>query len=113
MVPPRILRRHDITFQRTETWLESNDPGCDAGMSSWTISPFTKAPAYSRLGSLQQRRVVLHPDLLAAQGRERARIRAGKATTGVERSHKPHDPRARTFVTTALLILSVCYNKLR
>ena len=60
----QILHAHEITFQRTRTWKDSHDPDFDAKLRA--------LQAFLRWRNTNNR----HPDILAAQRRERARIRS-------------------------------------
>ncbi|HEY1003550.1 MAG TPA: hypothetical protein VGD83_28305 [Streptosporangiaceae bacterium] len=73
----QVLHERGISFQRTRTWKESTDPDRDAKLDR--IEYVTSACpdrcfAFDQFGPLSIR--PRHPDVLAAQRRERARLRS-------------------------------------
>ena len=45
----QLLDRHGVTFQKTKTWKESNDPDKEAKTRGWTPTAGAAAPDTSRL----------------------------------------------------------------
>jgi transposase len=82
-----LLSRRGITFQRTKTWKESPHPERDAKLDriEQVLGRFPdQAFAFDEFGPLRQFTLAnshrrSHPDVLAAQRRERARIRSEKS----------------------------------
>ncbi|WP_436845020.1 hypothetical protein [Streptomyces roseoverticillatus] len=72
-----LLRRRGITFQRTKTWKESPDPDRDAKLDRIHRSLPAQTQALHRYLCWRNTNA-RHPDVLAAQRKERARTRGEK-----------------------------------
>ncbi|MFD5478536.1 hypothetical protein [Streptomyces hawaiiensis] len=77
-----LLARRGVTSQRTKTWKESPDPDRDA-----KLDRIEHVRSYLRWRNANAR----HPDVLAAQRKERARIRSEK---GIRWGGRPLAPAA-------------------
>ena len=86
----QILHERGISFQRTRTWKESTDPDRDAKLgriehvtsaypdrcfASGQFGPLSIRPCHGACWA-RRKHPVRHPGVLAAQRRERARIRS-------------------------------------